>query len=66
MLTTAEQQTLDALIGTRQPGYSLPGSFYRDAMVSRADLDTIWQQEWLFAGHSCEVAQPGDFLTWQV
>ena len=66
MLTTAEQQTLDALIGTRQPGYSLPGSFYRDALVYRADLETIWQQEWLFVGHSCEVAQPGDFLTWQV
>ena len=33
MLTTAEQQTLDALIGTRQPGYSLPGPFYRDELV---------------------------------
>ena len=48
MLTPAEQQTLDALIGTGQPGYSLPGSFYRDELVYRADLETIWQQEGLF------------------
>ena len=66
MITTAEKQTLDGLIATRQVGHSLPGRFYRDELVFRADLEAIWQREWLFAGHSCEVARSGDYFTWQV
>jgi len=43
-------------------GRSLPRSCYVDADVFAVDLDAVWRRYWLFAGHSCELAAPGDFL----
>src|SRR6187549_2302698 len=49
-----------------RPGWSLPRPFYRDAAIYRADIEQIWRRGWLFAGHSCELRDPGDWLTLQV
>ncbi len=49
-----------------RPGWSLPGPFYWDDEVYRADLERIWRAGWLFAGHSCEISRPGDYFTFQV
>ncbi len=49
-----------------RPGWSLPRPFYRDAAIYRADIEQIWRCGWLFAGHSCELRNPGDWLTLQV
>jgi Rieske 2Fe-2S family protein len=45
---------------------SLPYGCYGTATQYRLDLDHVWYREWLFAGHDCELARPGDFLTLQV
>jgi Rieske 2Fe-2S family protein len=47
-------------------GWSLPGGFYSDEAVYRADLEKIWRRGWLFAGHSCEIPKPGNYFTVQV
>jgi Rieske 2Fe-2S family protein len=53
-------RTLDLI--QRQPkGHSLLGPFYSAAEVYERDLATVWRKGWLFAAHSCEIAQPGDF-----
>ncbi|MGH8692229.1 MAG: aromatic ring-hydroxylating oxygenase subunit alpha, partial [Burkholderiales bacterium] len=49
-----------------RPGWSLPGAFHRDEAIYRADIELIWRKGWLFAGHGCEVRNPGDWLTLQV
>ncbi|MGH8691515.1 MAG: aromatic ring-hydroxylating oxygenase subunit alpha, partial [Burkholderiales bacterium] len=49
-----------------RPGWSLPGAFHRDDAIYRADIEQIWRKGWLFAGHGCEVRNPGDWLTLQV
>src|SRR5262245_33715090 len=54
---------LAGLIATRREGHSLPGEFYKDEEVYRADLHGIWRRFWLFAGHSCQIPKPGDFFT---
>jgi Rieske 2Fe-2S family protein len=46
-----------------QPGWSLPREFYAGEAIYQADLEHIWRRGWLFAGHSCEVRQPGDYFT---
>ena len=66
MPTTAENQYLDELIASRKSGHSLPGAFYSDERVYRAELDKIWRQGWLFAGHTCEIPSPGDYFTFQL
>lgn len=49
-----------------RPGWSLPRAFYREEAIYRADIEQIWRKGWLFAGHSCEIRNPGDWLTLQV
>jgi Rieske 2Fe-2S family protein len=50
----------------RRCGYSLPGPFYWDEVVYRADVERVWRRGWLFAGHSCQIPKPGDFFTYEV
>lgn len=66
MATVTENQFVADLIAARQPGYSLPGAFYSEERVYRAEMDRIWRRGWLFAGHCCEIPSPGDYFTMQV
>ena len=36
-----------ALAAECRPGWSLPGEFYSDEAIYRADLDRIWRRGWL-------------------
>ena len=55
-------EQLQALISSRRDGWSLPGEFYREDDVYRAEMEAIWRRQWLFVGHACQVPGPGDFL----
>lgn len=57
---------LAALAAEYRPGCSLPGPFYSDDAVYRADVERIWRKGWLFAGHSCEIPNAGDYFTLEV
>lgn len=61
--TPADQEMLEALLARCRPGWSLPREFYTSETVYQADLERVWRRGWLFAGHSCQVAEPGDYLT---
>ena len=58
--------SLEALITQCQPGRSLPGVFYTDEPLYRHDIERVWRRGWLFAGHTCEIPEPGDYLTVEV
>jgi Rieske 2Fe-2S family protein len=62
-LTADETRAIGRLVASRRPGYSLPGEFYSSELVYRAELERIWRRGWLFAGHTCEIANPGDYFT---
>ena len=49
-----------------RPGWALPGRFHSEETVYRADIDRVWRTGWLFAGHTCEIPRPGDYITLQV
>src|SRR6266850_4987226 len=55
-----------ALAAEYRPGWSLPGAFYSDEAVYRAELERIWRAGWLFAGHGCEIPNAGDYFTLEV
>ena len=65
-LTADEMRAVGSLIASRRPGYSLPGEFYSSELVYRAELERIWRRGWLFAGHTCEIPNPGDYFTLSV
>ena len=54
------------LAGAHQNGRSLAREFYSDERVYRKEIDSIWRQGWLFAGHSCEIPTPGDYFTFDL
>jgi Rieske 2Fe-2S family protein len=49
-----------------QPGRSLPRPFYSDEEIYGADIEAVWRRGWLFAGHACEIPEPGDYFTFAV
>jgi len=59
-------QTMLAQLKSRREGFSLPGAFYHDPDFYRLDLENIHYRDWLFAGHDCEIKEPGQFFTLQI
>ena len=50
----------------RREGFSLEQPFYIDEDYYKLDLEMIWYRDWLFVGHDCEVAKPGNYVTLQI
>jgi len=63
---TSGIEAIDSLVGRYCRGWSLPGGFYSDPAVYAADIERLWRRGWLFAAHSCEIPQHGDFVTLQL
>src|ERR1043165_5713360 len=62
---TPTQAVID-LIAQRQPRHSLPRELYSDPDVYRQDLEQLWHRDWVFAGHTFEIAKPGQYFTLQI
>jgi Rieske 2Fe-2S family protein len=60
------QTRIESLAARCQPGWSLPHEFFSDEEIYRRDLERVWREGWLFAGHSCEIPKIGDYFTLQV
>ena len=65
-LSAAEISTLQERIASRQPNYGLPRPFYHEELLYRIELEYIWRGGWLFAGHSCQIPNPGDYFLYDV
>ena len=65
-LSAAELHHLKQLIELRRPGHGLPRPLYHDELLYRAEMDGIWRAGWLFAGHSCQIPNPGDYFLYEV
>ncbi len=57
---------LDALVARQPAHHTLLGGFYNAPEVYRADVERIWRAGWLFACHSCEIKEAGDWVTLEV
>ena len=64
-LADARRDAIRMLI-ERSANLSLPQAFYNDPFLFRIDMEEVFLKEWLFAGMTCEVPKPGDFMTVQV
>jgi glycine betaine catabolism A len=65
-LSADEISTLKERIDSRRPGYGLPRSFYHEELLYRTEMEYIWRGGWLFAGHSCQIPNPGDYFLYDV
>jgi Rieske 2Fe-2S family protein len=62
---SADAKILD-LMAQYRTGYSLPGPLYYDADIFELEMKAIFGTQWIFACNSCEVKEPGDYLTLNV
>src|SRR2546426_8446677 len=60
------QTKIESLVARCQPGWSLAREFYSAEEFYRVDVARLWRAGWLFAGHSCEIPQRGDYFTLEV
>ena len=44
----------------------MPRPFYHEELLYRTEMESIWRKGWLFAGHSCQVPNPGDYFLYPV
>ena len=65
-LNDNELFALKNLVDSRQPGHGLPRPFYHYELLYRFEMESIWRQGWLFAGHSCQIPNPGDYFLYEV
>lgn len=63
---TRMKNRMETLVAAAPPGWSLAQDFYSAEDVYRRDLEAIWRRGWLFAGHTCEIPQVGDYFTLEV
>ena len=66
LLRTDELLALKNLVNSRQAGLGLPRQFYQDELLFSAEMEAIWRQGWLFAGHSCQILEPGEYFLYNV
>ena len=57
------QDRVQALLHQRRQGCSLPQAFYVDEEMFQADLQAVFAADWLFACNTCEIKNPGDYIT---
>ncbi|MEO7761714.1 MAG: aromatic ring-hydroxylating dioxygenase subunit alpha [Casimicrobiaceae bacterium] len=62
----AQQDLLRELIATYRPGFGLPRLFYTTAELYAVEMELFWQRGWLFAGHSSQAQDPGDYFVYEV
>ena len=65
-LNSKELTVLKQLLDSRQPNHGLPRRFYHDELLYRIEMEAIWRQGWLFAGHSCQIPNAGDYFLYDV
>ena len=62
-IDTGARYAVHRALAERPAAHSLPGGCYTDPDVLALEFETVWHREWVFAGHECELAEPGSYLT---
>lgn len=57
---------IQGLIAARKPGYSLEQAFYCDPEIYTHDLEQIVLRHWLYAGHTSQLPNAGDYFLYDV
>lgn len=59
-------KSVDELIASQKPGFSLDQRFYTDPAVYELEVERIINRNWILAGHQSELPEPGDFKVFNV
>lgn len=59
-------RTVDEMIRSRRPGWTLDREFYTGTSVFDADLDRVFRRSWLCAGHTSRIRDTGDYFLFEI
>jgi len=54
------------VLETYRAGFGLERDFYVAEDLFAREQERIFRRSWVFVGHSCEIARPGDYLTHEI
>ena len=54
--------TITDLAARQKPRYGLEQAFYRDGEIYERDVDRVFLNSWLYAGHQSEIPKVGDYF----
>jgi Rieske 2Fe-2S family protein len=57
--------SIEDLIASQKPGYSLDQRFYTDSEIYALEVERIIMRNWILVGHRSEWAKPGDFKVYE-
>ncbi len=57
-----DEHALAKLIAARRPGYALEQAFYTDPDIYERDIDKVYMNGWLYAGHETEIPEVGSYF----
>jgi Rieske 2Fe-2S family protein len=57
-----KEQAIKDMANRHQSGYALQQDFYLDPDIYARDIERIFMQSWLYAGHISEIRDVGDYL----
>ena len=57
-IASALESRSRALLDSRRDGHGMPRAFYLDEALYAAEMATIWQQGWIFAGFDVRDPEP--------
>jgi glycine betaine catabolism A len=60
------KEQMAQLMAAQRSGFSLEQPFYTDSAVFNFEWECIWQKNWLFAGNTAQIPQPGDYFVYQL
>ena len=60
------REEMAKMLEERDPNYTLPQPFYNDPFMFRADMEEIFEKEWLFVGMTSEISTKGEYFTVEI
>ena len=66
MSVTIDEARVEEALANHRKGYTLDALLYHSQAAFERDLDAIYRSEWVFAGCSAELPNPGDHITLQI
>lgn len=64
--TNAASDGIAQLIANYKPNHALEQAFYLSDDVFKRDLDTVFYQDWMLAGHVSELPDTGDYFLFEM
>lgn len=55
-------QVMLDLVSNQPEGFALPQHFYASPTVYDHDIRAVWNHNWIWVGHICQIPEPGDYF----